>query len=92
MRFFRFHILDVLFDCFLDSFVMLHFCGFCGSSLQAICLVLLECTDFVLMLLEDMNILFQVVLVSAGTELTFFLVAGTMLCFGFSVRMMLITL
>ena len=32
------------------------------------------------------------VLVSAGTELTFFLVAGTVLCFGFSVRMMLITL
>ena len=31
------------------------------------------------------------VLVSAGTELTFFLVAGTVLCFGFSVRMMLIT-
>ena len=34
----------------------------------------------------------QGVLVSAGTELTFFLVAGTVLCFGFSVRMMLITL
>ena len=34
----------------------------------------------------------QCVLVSAGTELTFFLVAGTVLCFGFSVRMMLITL
>ena len=33
-----------------------------------------------------------IVLVSAGTELTFFLVAGTVLCFGFSVRMMLITL
>ena len=32
------------------------------------------------------------VLVSAGTELSFFLVAGTVLCFGFSVRMMLITL
>ena len=32
------------------------------------------------------------VLVSAGTELIFFLVAGTVLCFGFSVRMMLITL
>ena len=33
------------------------------------------------------------VLVSAGTELTLFLVAGTVLCFGFSVRrMMLITL
>ena len=32
------------------------------------------------------------VLVSAGTELTFFLVAGTVLCFGCSVRMMLITL
>ena len=31
------------------------------------------------------------VLVSAWTELTFFLVAGTVLCFGFSVRMMLIT-
>ena len=31
------------------------------------------------------------VLVSAGTELTPFLVAGTALCFGFSVRMMLIT-
>ena len=31
------------------------------------------------------------VLVSAGTELTLFLVAGTVLCFGFSVRMMLIT-
>ena len=30
------------------------------------------------------------VLVSAGTELTLFLVAGTMLCFGFSVRTMLI--
>ena len=32
------------------------------------------------------------VLVSAGTELTLFLVAGIVLCFGFSVRMMLITL
>ena len=32
------------------------------------------------------------VLVSAGTELIFFLVAGTVLCFGFSVRIMLITL
>ena len=32
------------------------------------------------------------VLVLAGTELTLFLVAGTVLCFGFSVRMMLITL
>ena len=32
------------------------------------------------------------VLVSAGTELTLFLVAGTVLWFGFSVRMMLITL
>ena len=33
----------------------------------------------------------DVVLVSAGTELTLFLVAGTVLGFGFSVRMMLIT-
>ena len=33
----------------------------------------------------------MIVLVSAGTELTLFLVAGTVLCFGFSVRMMLIT-
>ena len=32
------------------------------------------------------------VLVSAGRELIFFLVAGTVLCFGFSVRIMLITL
>ena len=32
------------------------------------------------------------VLVSAGTELILFLVAGTALGFGFSVRMMLITL
>ena len=31
------------------------------------------------------------VLVLAGIELIFFLVAGTVLCFGFSVRMMLIT-
>ena len=31
------------------------------------------------------------VLVSAGTELTLFLVAGTVLGFGFSVRIMLIT-
>ena len=31
------------------------------------------------------------VLVSAGTELTLFLVAGTVLCLGFSVRMMLLT-
>ena len=31
------------------------------------------------------------ILVLAGTELTLFLVAGTVLCFGFSVRMMLIT-
>ena len=31
------------------------------------------------------------VLVSAGTELTLFLVAGTVPCFGFSVRIMLIT-
>ena len=31
-------------------------------------------------------------LVSAGTELTLLLVAGTVLCFGFSVGMMLITL
>ena len=30
------------------------------------------------------------VLVSAGIELIFFLVAGTVLCFGFSVRIMLI--
>ena len=34
---------------------------------------------------------FPSVLVSAGTELTLFLVAGTVLCFGFSVRIMLIT-
>ena len=32
------------------------------------------------------------VLVLAGIELIFFLVAGTVLCFGFSVRIMLITL
>ena len=32
------------------------------------------------------------VLVSAGTELAFFLVAGTVLCFGFSVRVMLVAL
>ena len=32
-----------------------------------------------------------IVLVSAGIELIFFLVAGTVLCFGFSVRIMLIT-
>ena len=32
------------------------------------------------------------VLVSAGIELIFFLEAGTVLCFGFSVRIMLITL
>ena len=31
------------------------------------------------------------VLVSAGIELIFFLVAGSALCFGFSVRIMLIT-
>ena len=31
------------------------------------------------------------VLVSSGIELIFFLVAGTVLCFGFSVRIMLIT-
>lgn len=60
MRFFQFHILDVLFCCFLDSFVMLHFCVFCGSFLQSICLVLLEFTDFVLMLLEGMNVLFLI--------------------------------
>ena len=36
--------------------------------------------------------IFPVVLVLAGIELIFFLVAGTVLCFGFSVRMMLITL
>ena len=35
---------------------------------------------------------FPAVLVLSGTELIFFLVAGTVLCFGFSVRMMLITL
>ena len=35
---------------------------------------------------------FASVLVSAGTELTLFLVGGTVLCFGFSVRIMLITL
>ena len=34
---------------------------------------------------------FATVLVSARTELSLFLVAGTVLCFGFSVRMMLIT-
>ena len=32
------------------------------------------------------------VLVSAGIELIFLLVAGTVLCFGFSVRIMLVTL
>ena len=32
-----------------------------------------------------------VVLVSAGIALIFFLVAGTVLCFGFSVRIMLVT-
>ena len=37
-------------------------------------------------LLEDP---FPPVLVSAGTELIFFLVAGTVLCFAFSVRIML---
>ena len=31
------------------------------------------------------------VLVSAGTELILFLVTGTVLCFGFSVRIVLIT-
>ena len=31
------------------------------------------------------------VLVSAGIELIIFLVAGTVLCFGFSVRILLIT-
>ena len=44
---------------------------------------------------EDLSAVFSYpikgVLVLAGTELTFFLVAGTVLCFGFSVRMMLIT-
>ena len=34
---------------------------------------------------------FITVLVSAGIELIFFLVAGTVLCFGFSMRRMLIT-
>ena len=34
---------------------------------------------------------YTVVLVSAGIELILFLVAGTVLCFGFSVRIMLIT-
>ena len=33
-----------------------------------------------------------IVLVSAGTELIFILVVGIVLCFGFSVRIMLITL
>ena len=36
--------------------------------------------------------IFACVLVLAGTELTLFLVAGTVLCFGFSVRILLITL
>ena len=39
-------------------------------------------------LLESLFFL-QVVLVSAGIELTLFSVAGTVLCFRFSVRMML---
>jgi len=34
---------------------------------------------------------FQFVLVSSGIELIFFLVAGIVLCFGFSVRIVLIT-
>ena len=34
---------------------------------------------------------FPGVLDSAGIELSFFLVAGTVLCFGFSVRILLIT-
>ena len=34
---------------------------------------------------------FLAVLVSARTELTFFLVAGVVLCFGFSMRITLIT-
>ena len=34
---------------------------------------------------------FTTVLVSARTELIFFLVAGTVLCFGFSRKIMLIT-
>ena len=42
--------------------------------------------------LDDSPALREGVPVSAGTELTFFLVAGTVLCFGFSGRMMLITL
>ena len=38
------------------------------------------------------NIKLIYVLVSAGTELILFLVAGAVLCFGFSVRIVLITL
>lgn len=32
-----------------------------------------------------------VILVSAGMELVFFVVAATVLCFGFRIRMMLVT-
>ena len=39
----------------------------------------------------DMNSGIQFVLVLAGIELFFFIVAGIMLCFGFSMRRMLIT-
>ena len=44
------------------------------------------------LLMSDKFLASIAVLVSAGIELIFFLVAGTVLCFGFSVRIMLITL
>ena len=37
------------------------------------------------------HVVWPVVLISAGIELIFFLVAGTVLCFGFRMRIMLIT-
>ena len=48
-------------------------------------------TDTMQIYQTPLMLLVQCVLVSAGIELIFFLVAGTVLCFGFSVRIMLIT-
>ena len=86
----QYQLVLVVWFSFLISFSLLLHCCVCflwGTELKGVlwgCL-LLDCMTPVIQLL------LQSVLVSAGIESVFFLVAGTVLCFGFSVRITLIT-
>ena len=68
------------------------FTGSCQKNLHQdahIFIFTIDCTH-ISTLFTPIPSLIPTVLISAGTELTLFLVAGTVLGFGFSVRMMLI--